>query len=66
MSLAESYSFLLLYFLHFMSSDESDSLDDESDDDGYDSGSSGTCALPLHFDYSVDRVSGMGSGILFQ
>ena len=46
-----------------MSSDEPDSLEDESENGGSDSGSSGTCSFPLHFDDSVARVSGSGSGV---
>ena len=52
---------LLLDFIYFLSSDESDLLDDESDNDGSDSGSSGTCALPFHFYGSIGRVSCVGS-----
>ena len=54
---------LILDFLYLMSSDKSDSLDDESDNDGSDSGSSSRCYFPLNFENSVDRVSGLGSGI---
>ena len=39
-----------------LSSDELDSIDDESDNYGSDSGSSGTCAFPFHFEYYVGRV----------
>ena len=54
---------MILDFLYLLLSDESDSLDDESDNDGSDSGSSGTCSFPLHFDNSVSSVSGLGSGV---
>ena len=70
LSSAESYSFLLIYFLQFMLSDESDSLDDESDNNGSDSGFAGMCYFPFCFeDYvgsvgdSIGRVCGVGSGI---
>ena len=60
---------LLLDFLYFLSSDESDSLYDESDDDGYYSGSSGTCSFPAFsfcFDDFIGRVSGLGMAFLYQ
>ena len=57
--------FLLLDFLHFMSSEESDYLDDESDYGGSDSRSAGTCSFPFRFDNSISHVCGVGSGIFF-
>ena len=54
---------LLLDLLYSLSSTESDSLNDDSDNDGSDSGSSGTCAFPLHFDESVGCVSDLGFGV---
>ena len=63
MSLAQLYLFLLLDFLYWLSSDESDLLDDESDNDGSDSGSSGAFSFPLRFDNSVGRVISLGYGI---
>ena len=55
-SFSESYSLLLLYFLPFLLSDESDSLDDESEGDGSDSGSAGKCAFHFRFEESVAHV----------
>ena len=57
---------LLLDSLYLLSSEKSDCLDDESDDNGSDSGSSGTCTFPLHFNKSVGCVSGLRSGVFFQ
>ena len=57
---------LLLGLLYFLLSEESDSLNDEYDDDGSDYESSGTYSFPafsLHFENSVGRVSGLGSGV---
>ena len=54
--------FLLLYFLQFLSSEESDSLDYESDDDASESRSTGMCTFPFRFENSVGRVCGMGPG----
>ena len=65
MSSAESYLFLLLNLLHFLSSDKSHSLDDESDDAGSDSGSTGKCAFPFRFDDPVGHVYGVGFGVFF-
>ena len=53
---------LLLDFLYFMSLEKLYFLDDESDDDGSDSGSSGVCDFPLHFEIPVGCVIGLGSG----
>ena len=61
----KSYSFLLLYFLHLLSSDESDSLDDKSDNYGSDSWSSGICTFPFRFDNSIGCVHDVGSEFLF-
>ena len=55
---------LLLDFLYFLSSDESDLFNDESNDDWYESSSSGAFSFPFHFDDSVGRISGLGSSIL--
>ena len=54
---------LVLDLLYFMSSDESDSINDDYEDDGYDSRSSGICAFPSSFEYSIGWVSGVGSGV---
>ena len=65
LSSTKSDSLLLIYLLHFLSLEESDSLGDESENDGCEPGSAGTCTFPFCFYDSIGRVSGVGSVVFF-